>query len=82
MEWLNQEGIGDKKNCHLRSEFGSGHRISLKSVDDLVSGKDADRDSICSIERKHSFRSIKSSGKESDCDSITRDRFYKAPFRA
>ena len=56
-----------------RSEFGgSGHRISLKGVDDLVANtKDTDLDSVCSIERKHSFRSIKSSGKESDCDSIT-----------
>lgn len=55
-----------------RSEFGSGHRISLKGVDDLVANtKDTDLDSVCSIERKHSFRSMKSSGKESDCDSIT-----------
>ena len=84
----NEEGRGQSRHSRLfqllqdsdytdsetdaRSEFGSGHRISLKSVDDYGAGpKEADLDSVCSIERKHSFRSIKSSGKESDCDSIT-----------
>ncbi len=55
-----------------KPEFGSGHRISLKGVEDLVASKEADMESLCSVERKHSFRSIRSSGKESDCDSITR----------
>ena len=55
-----------------KQEFGSGHRISLKGVEDLVATKETDMDSLCSVERKHSFRSIRSSGKESDCDSITR----------
>lgn len=83
----NEEGRGHSRHSRLfrllqdsdytdseseaKSEFGSGHRISLKGVDDLVASKEADMDSICSIERKHSFRSIRSSGKESDCDSIT-----------
>ncbi|XP_059096908.1 uncharacterized protein LOC131891387 [Tigriopus californicus] len=43
-------------------------RISLKGVGDLVS-KESDMDSLCSVERKHSFKSIHSSGKESDADS-------------
>ena len=55
-----------------KPEFGSGHRISLKGVEDLVATKETDMESLCSVERKHSFRSIRSSGKESDCDSITR----------
>lgn len=52
------------------SECKSGDlsRISLKGVGDLVS-KESDMDSLCSVERKHSFKSIHSSGKESDADS-------------
>ena len=69
---LLQDSDYTDSESEAKSEFGSGHRISLKGVDDLVATKEADMDSLCSVERKHSFRSIRSSGKESDCDSITR----------
>ena len=59
-----------------RAEFSS--RISMKNVEDNH-GKESDIDSVCSglerkvvsIDRKHSFRSHKSSNKESDNDSVT-----------
>ena len=58
------------------SEFSS--RISMKNVEDNH-GKESDIDSVCSglerkvvsIDRKHSFRSHKSSNKESDNESVT-----------
>jgi hypothetical protein len=55
-----------------RSDFS---RISMKNVED--NHRESDIDSVCSglertgIERKHSFRSHKSSNKESDNDSIS-----------
>ena len=59
-----------------RADFSS--RISMKNVEDNH-GKESDRDSICSglerkavgLDRKHSFRSHKSSNKESDNESVT-----------
>lgn len=58
-----------------RSEYS---RISMKNVEDNH-GKESDIDSVCSgvertpkgIDRKHSFRSHKSSNKESDNESVT-----------
>jgi len=58
-----------------RSEYS---RISMKNVEDNH-GKESDMDSVCSglerkatgIDRKHSFRSHKSSNKESDNESVT-----------
>merc|ERR1719499_1075455 len=60
-----------------RAEFSSS-RISMKNVEDNH-GKESDMDSVCSglerkatgIDRKHSFRSHKSSNKESDNESVT-----------
>lgn len=58
-----------------RSEYS---RISMKNVEDNHN-KESDMDSVCSglerkatgIDRKHSFRSHKSSNKESDNESVT-----------
>jgi len=58
-----------------RSEFS---RISMKNMEDNHN-KESDMDSVCSglerkatgIDRKHSFRSHKSSNKESDNESVT-----------
>lgn len=60
-----------------RSDFS---RISMKNMEDNHN-KESDIDSVCSglersvgVERKHSFRSHKSSNKESDNESVTSER--------
>lgn len=65
---LLQDSDYTDSDTESRNDFS---RISMKNVEDNHS-RESDIDSICSgIERKHSFRSHKSSNKESDNESVT-----------
>lgn len=70
---LQDSDFTDSEADSNRSDYS---RISMKNVEDNH-GRESDRDSVCSglersgVERKHSFRSHKSSNKESDNDSVT-----------
>lgn len=64
---LLQDSDYTDSDTESRNDFS---RISMKNVDDNH-GRESDMESVCSgIERKHSFRSHKSSNKESDNESI------------
>ena len=73
---LLQDSDYTDSDTESRSDYS---RISMKNVEDHHS-KESDIDSVCSglertrdkgIDRKHSFRSHKSSNKESDNESVT-----------
>jgi len=65
---LLQDSDYTDSDTESRNDFS---RISMKNVEDNH-GRESDMDSVCSgIERKHSFRSHKSSNKESDNESVT-----------
>merc|ERR1719357_2036808 len=72
---LLQDSDYTDSDADSRSDYS---RISMKNVEDNH-GKESDMDSVCSglerkaagIDRKHSFRSHKSSNKESDNESVT-----------
>jgi len=73
---LLQDSDYTDSDTESRSDYS---RISMKNVEDHH-GKESDIDSVCSglertrdkgIDRKHSFRSHKSSNKESDNESVT-----------
>ena len=70
---LLQDSDYTDSDADSRSDFS---RISMKNMEDNHN-RESDIDSVCSglersgVERKHSFRSHKSSNKESDNDSVT-----------